>query len=1015
MLPFFWYMLKVIICSGILFAYYWLFLRNKIFHGYNRFYLLASMLLSLLLPLIKINFWQQATQANQAIRVLQAVSIGDDYMTNMVVTSQRSNWSLEQLYAMAYWFVSIIFLLVMLRSLFLIRTLLKQNTIQRIEDVAFVCTNHESTPFSFLKYIFWNSSIDINSTTGRQIFKHEVAHIQQKHTHDKLFVNIILIFCWCNPFFWLYRKELNMIHEFIADKKAVEDSDTAAFAAMILQAAYPKHRFELVNNFFYSPIKRRLLMLSKNKNPRVNYIGRIMVLPLAVLIFAAFTFKTKNSPSIYQGKKITVVIDAGHGGQDVGAKSTDGIFEKDLTLAIAKKVKELNSNDAIEIVLVRDGDVYMNPQQKVEFAKSKNADLVISFHVDNGPKELANTKTGISVLVAKNEFANAAESKILASAIINEFSNNYGLAVTTQPFQRQASVWILQGNTCPTVLIETGFLNNENDLAYLKTSTAKEAIAKNVLMGIEKYLINRPTNFAFQNNQDTIPELPPSDLAVLKTGTENIDTFNYYKAYGKSVSYKGQKIKAVFLRKTDNYMIVEFVNGKKLPMPQTEIFKADILSAPPPPPPPPPGFYKNDIRPDSFRNKGLVIVDGIIQSDNYIIGKDNIATVNVLKGKDATAKYGEKGEYGVIEIATLQKGVNSYNKTEPFIDLDTKLSKKSTLYIGIDNPIEFVSSIDKKELFWQISQGSLELKNGVLYAKVSAQGKVYITISKRDGSISPRSFTFNVSRVPDDPTDPNFPLSSPLVRLDRPIIKWGVTAGGRIEVDYFKAQKELTLSPGYSIQSATMWFAGPGFHPNITQVTLNSNSLSKAEKFINQCEDGTKIVIDWIKVKDQNGNIQSVTNPLILIIGFNNMIPGKPTEISGSNDLKIIDVTTSNAINKEKLNKNNDNKIFTQTETPTQFTGGQDAWLIFLRKNLKVNTPVDSGASAGKYKVVVKFIIHTDGTVSDITCENDPGFGTCAEVKRLIAESSKKWTPAIQNGIKVNSYHKQPVTFLVEE
>ena len=293
---------------------------------------------------------------------------------------------------------------------------------------------------------------------------------------------------------------------------------------------------------------------------------------------------------------------------------------------------------------------------------------------------------------------------------------------------------------------------------------------------------------------------------------------------------------------------------------------------------------------------------------------------------------------------------------------------------------------------------------------------MYITISKRDGTISPRSFTFNVSRVLDDHNDPNFPLSFPLTRLDVPIIKWGLTAGGRIQVDYFKAQKELTLSPGYSLQSATMWFTGPGFHPNITQVTLNSNSLSKAEKYINQCEDGTKIVIDWIKVKDQNGNIQSVKNPLILIIGFNNMGPGKPTEISVTDDMKMIDATTTNDIDNERLIKKNDNnKIFTKAEVPSQFIGGEEAWRAFLRKNLKVTTPVDSGARAGKYKVVVKFIIHTDGTLSDITCENDPGFGTCAEVKRLIAESSKKWTPAMQNGIKVNSYHRQPVTFLVEE
>lgn len=295
MLPFFWYMLKVIICSGILFAYYWIFLRNKIFHGYNRFYLLASILLSLVLPILKINFWQPAGQQNQAIRILQTVSVGDDYMSRVVISGTESSWKAENLYMIVYILVSVIFLVALLRTLFLIRTLLKNYPVQHIEEVAFINTQHQSTPFSFLKYIFWNSDIDMDTITGKQIFKHEVAHIQQKHTHDKLFVNIVLIFYWCNPFFWLYRRELNMIHEFIADKKAVEDSDTAAFAAMILQAAYPKQQFELVNNFFYSPIKRRLLMLSKNKNPRVNYLGRIMVLPLMVLVFAAFSLKTKDN------------------------------------------------------------------------------------------------------------------------------------------------------------------------------------------------------------------------------------------------------------------------------------------------------------------------------------------------------------------------------------------------------------------------------------------------------------------------------------------------------------------------------------------------------------------------------------------------------------------------------------------------------------------------------------------------------------------------------------------------
>jgi len=62
---------------------------------------------------------------------------------------------------------------------------------------------------------------------------------------------------------------------------------------------------------------------------------------------------------------------------------------------------------------------------------------------------------------------------------------------------------------------------------------------------------------------------------------------------------------------------------------------------------------------------------------------------------------------------------------------------------------------------------------------------------------------------------------------------------------------------------------------------------------------------------------------------------------------------------------------------------------------------------------VVKFVVSKDGSLSDITCENDPGFGICDEAKRVI-KKTKAWTPAIQNGRNVNAYRRQPITFLVQ-
>lgn len=491
MFAFAFYLLKVTICSGILFGYYWFMLRNKIFHQYNRFYLLAAVILSLALPLIEINIWHNADQpAPQSIQLLQVVN-SSEYLGEIVVIAGQNNFTTEQAMLFFYIITSLVFLTFFIQALIKIRTLFINHQHSFVENIFFINTTAKGTPFSFLRYIFWNDHIDPESPTGRQIFKHELAHVQQKHSYDKLFLNAVLIFFWCNPFYWLIRKELNIIHEFMADKIAVEDSDTEAFAAMILQATYPQHRFNLSNPFFYSPIKRRLMMLTKNRNPKVGYIGRLMVLPLAVLVFAAFTLKAKtfkqHDPA-YNGKTITVVVDAGHGGYDLGARSTNGnIVEKDLTLAIIKKIKALNRNASVNIILTRESDVFQSVQEKAAFTISKKADLFVSIHTDATSVDSADVKSGMRVLVAKDNYGNSKDSRVFASAILDEFSSNYKLPVSNLPQQSKTSIRVLQESLCPSVLIEAGYITNRRDLAYLQTEEAKVSIAKNILAAIDRY------------------------------------------------------------------------------------------------------------------------------------------------------------------------------------------------------------------------------------------------------------------------------------------------------------------------------------------------------------------------------------------------------------------------------------------------------------------------------------------------------------------------------------------------
>jgi periplasmic protein TonB len=107
-------------------------------------------------------------------------------------------------------------------------------------------------------------------------------------------------------------------------------------------------------------------------------------------------------------------------------------------------------------------------------------------------------------------------------------------------------------------------------------------------------------------------------------------------------------------------------------------------------------------------------------------------------------------------------------------------------------------------------------------------------------------------------------------------------------------------------------------------------------------------------------------------------------------------------------------KVFTVVQIPAEFPGGTTAWSRYLERNLNRDIPVENGAPPGRYTVVVAFTVSKTGAISDVTAENDPGYGTKAEAMRVITKGPA-WKPAVQNGRNVIYRHKQAVTFVVAE
>ncbi|MDP4698775.1 MAG: TonB-dependent receptor plug domain-containing protein [Saprospiraceae bacterium] len=279
----FMYLLKSMILSGIFFGYYTLFLKNTIYHAYNRFYLLASMALSLAIPFFKLSMFsvteEQAAGAKQLLI----------YLTQLPASPVQEAYIDWEIIVIAV--ISSLFVCYLVYSVVRIFRLKAMNSKTQMGEFTFIETDLDEAPFSFFSNLFWKKSISIEDECGRKILQHELSHIREKHSWDRLFSQVICSVFWMNPFNWIIQKELQNIHEFIADRDAVGTGEVDAFAKMLLQTYYGNHFLNPSHSFYYSSIKRRIIMLTTSNVPKYAYLRKVAVLPMLAFILALFSIQ----------------------------------------------------------------------------------------------------------------------------------------------------------------------------------------------------------------------------------------------------------------------------------------------------------------------------------------------------------------------------------------------------------------------------------------------------------------------------------------------------------------------------------------------------------------------------------------------------------------------------------------------------------------------------------------------------------------------------------------------------
>ena len=273
------YIAKTLGISAVLWIYYVWFLRDERFHQYNRFYLLGVYALSLGLPLIPWRWWVIEAPAN----LINNTGVWSP------TGSEHTSPSADQWVISAALGVSTMLLLLLIYRVVHVLLLEKKYPKRQVQQAMIVETDLENAPFSFWNRLFWKSSLDLTQGPGQKIFKHEYTHIVQKHTLDRLVSQLLRAVFWVNPFYWLIAKELETIHEFIADQSAVGTDAPEALAEMLLTTHFESPLFQPTHSFNVSSIKRRIMMLTQPKNTQHAYLRKISALFLTAGLLALFT------------------------------------------------------------------------------------------------------------------------------------------------------------------------------------------------------------------------------------------------------------------------------------------------------------------------------------------------------------------------------------------------------------------------------------------------------------------------------------------------------------------------------------------------------------------------------------------------------------------------------------------------------------------------------------------------------------------------------------------------------
>jgi hypothetical protein len=330
---FFLYILKLSISLAGVWLFYQLLLRRLTFYNWNRFYLLGYCTLAFFIPLINITPIIEGNSAATPVMIRFIPAIGDYYIPVRVTAgATETHWATSYLWTVLSVLLLTGFLILVIRLCIRyasVRRIRRRGRPMQENGLLIYAVEEDIIPFSFGNSIFINPRLHTEREWD-EIILHEYVHVRQKHILDILFSELLCALNWYNPFVWLIRHSIRQNLEFIADGKVLEKGlDKKGYQYHLLKViGRPEYR--LANNFNFSSLKKRIIMMNKIRSAKFQLVKFLFILPLIAVLLLAFRedykdlFRDRYAPVFINNAGIVIDISnhRGLGGVIVTEKRT---------------------------------------------------------------------------------------------------------------------------------------------------------------------------------------------------------------------------------------------------------------------------------------------------------------------------------------------------------------------------------------------------------------------------------------------------------------------------------------------------------------------------------------------------------------------------------------------------------------------------------------------------------------------------------------------------------------------